>query len=156
MSSGTLAAVVFMAGLSLTFAALLMRVPPRLPPVELRAGDCIFQGEVATAGDDQARGLSGRAAMPPDYALVFPLTPGRSTDFWMKNTPVALSIAFVAPDGVVLSTVDMQPESLETVPSGEVAAFAIEVSQGRFESCGVRAGTWTNVGQLLIGGADRP
>jgi uncharacterized membrane protein (UPF0127 family) len=60
--------------------------------------------------------------------------------FWMKNTLIPLSIAFIASDGRILEIRNMQPHDLNSIKSSRSVRYALEVPQGWFSRAGVRVG----------------
>jgi hypothetical protein len=70
--------------------------------------------------------------------FVFPEEEPRS--FWMRNTSIPLSIAYIDADGAVVGIHRMTPYSEEPVPSRAPAKYALEVNQGEFAANGVQAG----------------
>ena len=60
--------------------------------------------------------------------------------FWMQNTSIPLSIAYINADGVIVDILDMNPFDLTAVPSSRPAMYALEVNQGEFEKRGIRPG----------------
>lgn len=60
--------------------------------------------------------------------------------FWMRNTPLALSIAFIAEDGRIVTLADMQPFSEQNHCSETAVRFALEMEQGWFSKRGIRTG----------------
>jgi len=110
----------------------------RLP---LRIGPHAFQVEIAATPSQRERGLMGRTHLPADGGMLFVFEqPGRHC-FWMRDTPLPLSIAFIDPAGRIASLADMQPRT-ETLhcPSADVR-YALEVRQGEFQRRGIAAGT---------------
>jgi len=106
----------------------------RLP---LRIGPHAFQVEVAATEQQRQRGLMGRTHLPADGGMLFVFEqPGRHC-FWMHDTPLPLSIAFIDSTGRIASFADMQPrsESLHC-PSVDVR-YALEVRQGEFQRRGI-------------------
>lgn len=145
MTSGGWALIFSGSGAMLVLTAVLVTFPSNSPGTTVRGGNCTFHGELAASGEAQEKGMTGRAEVLPDFAMIFPLNEARPTSFWMRNTPVPLSIVFVARDGMVLSMADMQPESFDLVPSPQGAVFAIEMAQGRPQSCGIQIGSRVDV-----------
>ena len=100
--------------------------------------------EVAADPDARARGLMGRAALPEGTGMVF-LYPGDVAEaYWMKNTLVPLSIAFVAADGRVVSVAEMTPCTADPCPSYPPAGpyrYAVELAAGSFADAGVGPGS---------------
>jgi uncharacterized membrane protein (UPF0127 family) len=60
--------------------------------------------------------------------------------FWMKNTPTALSIAFLSSEGKILQLADMEPFSEKVVRSRLSARYALEMRQGAFTELGIHEG----------------
>jgi len=106
----------------------------RLP---LRIGPHAFQVEVAATEPQRQHGLMGRTYLPADGGMLFVFEqPGRHC-FWMRDTPLPLSIAFIDAAGRIASLADMQPRS-ETLhcPNTDIR-YALEVRQGEFQRRGV-------------------
>jgi uncharacterized membrane protein (UPF0127 family) len=59
---------------------------------------------------------------------------------WMKNTLVALSVAFLDRDGVILNIEDMEPQTLDPHMSAGPALYAIETNKGWFKANGIKPG----------------
>ncbi len=108
----------------------------RLP---LRIGPHAFQVELAATPQQRQRGLMGRTHLAADGGMLFVFEqPGRHC-FWMRDTPLPLSIAFIDTAGRIASLADMQPRT-ETphCPSADVR-YALEVRQGEFQRRGIAA-----------------
>jgi hypothetical protein len=60
--------------------------------------------------------------------------------FWMKNTRIPLSIAFIDQQGRIVDIQDMEPFSLRTRVSARPAQYALEVNQGWFKKNGIDVG----------------
>lgn len=89
--------------------------------------------EIARSPEEQARGLMFRHSMPEDHGMLFPFPEPRQASFWMKNTPLPLSIAYISPDGIILEIYDLHPYHLEPVVSqSPTVAYALEVHRGWF------------------------
>ena len=113
----------------------------RLEPAE---GDPVtVRLEVAADPATRARGLMGRRRVPEGTGMVF-LYPGDVAEaYWMKNTLVPLSIAFVAADGRVVSVAEMTPCTADPCPSYPPAGpyrYAVELAAGSFGAAGVGPG----------------
>ena len=96
--------------------------------------------EIAANDADRERGLMYRKSVPDGEGMLFVFESDRRLAFWMKNTAVPLSIAFVASDGRILEIRDMEPLSLAPVESERSVRYALEVPLGWFERAGVAAG----------------
>ncbi|TVR70442.1 MAG: DUF192 domain-containing protein [Spirochaetaceae bacterium] len=106
----------------------------------MRVGDHPFRVELAVTVEDRARGLMFREDLAPDQAMLFVFPDSAPRSFWMKDTPLPLSIAFISAAGVILEMYDMEPLSLDPVRSRFPARFALEVNQGRFTELGIAPG----------------
>jgi hypothetical protein len=82
----------------------------------------------------------GRDSIGDYEGMLFVFERDQHLSFWMKNTFVPLSIAYISKRGIVKSIHDMQPESLRTVESNQAIRFALELPQGAFERSGVEVG----------------
>lgn len=99
--------------------------------------------EVAADPATRARGLMEREQVPPGTGMVFLYPADVAESFWMKNTLVPLSIAFVAADGRVVSVAEMTPCKADPCPSyapGGPYRYAIELAAGSFGDAGVGPG----------------
>ena len=99
--------------------------------------------EVAADPATRARGLMERERVPPGTGMVFLYPADVAESFWMKNTLVPLSIAFVAADGRVVSVAEMTPCKADPCPSYAPAGpyrYAVELAAGSFGDAGVGPG----------------
>ena len=98
--------------------------------------------EIADDLDEQTRGLMHRTALAENRGMLFVYTDEEARSFWMKNTLIPLSIAYIDSDGRIVDIQDMKP--LDDEPphyvSVEPAQYALEVNQGFFEERGVKVG----------------
>jgi uncharacterized membrane protein (UPF0127 family) len=99
--------------------------------------------EVAADPAARARGLMGRTEVPQGTGMVFLYPEDVAEAYWMKNTLVPLSIAFVAADGRVVSVAEMTPCRADPCPSYAPAGpyrYAVELAAGSFGAAGVGPG----------------
>ncbi|MET0478367.1 MAG: DUF192 domain-containing protein [Actinomycetota bacterium] len=99
--------------------------------------------EVAADPATRARGLMEREQVPPGTGMVFLYPADVAESFWMKNTLVPLSIAFVAADGRVVSVAEMSPCKADPCPTYAPAGpyrYAVELAAGSFGDAGVGPG----------------
>jgi uncharacterized protein len=99
--------------------------------------------EIAADPAARARGLMGRREVPEGTGMVFLYPEDVAEAFWMKNTLVPLSIAFVAADGRVVSVAEMTPCEADPCPSYAPAGpyrYAVELGAGAFPAAGVGKG----------------
>jgi uncharacterized protein len=95
--------------------------------------------EIAQTIPELNVGLSKRQSLPPDVGMLFVL-PFRGPGFWMKDTTIALSVAFIAPCGNIVGMADMQPLSDQLHNADADYKFGLEVNQGWFAKNGVALG----------------
>ena len=113
---------------------------------ELRIGKTKVYAEIAHSPEDRTRGLMHRQNLPPDYGMLFVYDKPQKLSFWMKNTHIPLSIAFIKEDGTIsnivqMSTYDGRPDyMLPSYSSQEPVQYALEMPQGWFEKNGIEAG----------------
>ena len=111
--------------------------------IESSAGDKVeLRVEIADDDAERARGLMGRTALAQDRGMLFVFDEEQTLSFWMKNTLIPLSIAFMDSEGRIVDIQDMKP--LDDDPphyvSAEPARYALEVNQGFFEERVVEVG----------------
>ena len=103
----------------------------------LRIGPHAFAVEVAATPGARGRGLMGRTHLAADNGMLFVFEqPGRHC-FWMRDTPLPLSIAFIDSTGRIASLADMQPRSETLHCPGTDVRYALEVRQGEFQRRGI-------------------
>ena len=96
--------------------------------------------ELARTDEERAKGLMFRTNLPEGEGMLFIFERDQLMSFWMKNTQIPLSIAFIASDGRILEIKDMTPNDLSSVKSSRSARYALEVPQGWFNRANVKAG----------------
>jgi uncharacterized membrane protein (UPF0127 family) len=95
--------------------------------------------EIADTAEERQQGLMGRTELPLDAGMLFVFEqPGRG--FWMKDTRLALSAAFIAECGEILALVDLEPFSEEIKNISQPYAYGLEVDQGWFQRNGIAPG----------------
>jgi uncharacterized membrane protein (UPF0127 family) len=141
VSGFMLATMMFMSALPLTASA---QVNKGLPVIELSIKNSKLKTEVVADNMTRSIGLMNRFSLAPDHGMLFVFAQSEPLAFWMKNTFVPLSIAYVDSKGVIVSVVDMKPHDESTHPSGAPAMFAIEMKQGWFKERGIIAGDKVN------------
>ena len=115
---------------------------------ELPVGDEVFLVEIADDAQERQRGLMFRRELPPDQGMLFVFPDSRPRSFWMKDTPLPLSLAYISAEGRILEIHDLEPLSLTPVRSRFPARYALEVNQGRFEELGIAVGDYVDVSEL--------
>ena len=99
---------------------------------------------VAATPREQARGLMYEKYMNPDEGMLFEYPSERYLSFFMKNTKIPLSIAFVDSKGIIQDIRDMQPLSLDKIQSNKPAKWALEVNRGYFNKHNIKVGDKIN------------
>ena len=111
-----------------------------LPTIPLTINGHKLVAEVAATPEQRSTGLMHRFSLQPDHGMVFVFERPEPQGFWMKNTFIPLSIAFVGPDGRILNVDDMAPHDESTHPSRGPALYALEMRKGWFAERGIAAG----------------
>ena len=114
--------------------------PQKLPSVTLNAGMHIIHAELAQSPDERSIGLMFRKSMGANEGMLFAFEQAAKQCFWMKNTLLPLSIAFVAADGTVVNIDDMKPQTLASHCSTKEVPFVLEMNVGWFAKRGIKAG----------------
>ena len=112
-----------------------------LETVEININGNMFVVEVARSVEEQRRGLMFRRSMEEDRGMLFVYEADRRLDFWMKDTYIPLSIAYLSSQGEIVEIFDMMPESQRSVPSSRSVRYALELNQGAFELIDAKPGT---------------
>ena len=131
--------------LSLVFFLLLTSAAAlAAPTIELSAGMHRIEAEVASNNAERATGLMNRPSMPMHRGMLFVFPEAGVQCFWMKNTLIPLSIAFLDDAGRIVQIADMQPQSLDNHCSAKSVRFALEMNAGWFRSRGLTTGAKIN------------
>jgi uncharacterized protein len=125
----------------LSAAAMAQDAPQKLPAIRLNAGMHLIQAEVAQTPDQRGIGLMFRATMGANEGMLFAFEQASEQCFWMKNTLLPLSIAFLADDGSVVNIEDMKPQTLNGHCSKKPVRFALEMNDGWFAKRGIQPGS---------------
>ena len=99
-----------------------------------------IRAEVVQTEEEKARGLMFRESLGKDEGMLFVYGGEEILTFWMKNTPVPLSIAFIDKNGKIVDIQDMEPFSLRAHASTLPARYALEMNQGWFKRNGIGVG----------------
>lgn len=109
------------------------RESPRLRVIALTIAGQTLEAEVAVTPEEQARGLMFRESLAENAGMLFVFEAPRRASFWMRNTRIPLSIAYLTADGTVAEIHELQPFNERAVASrSEDIAYALEVNQGWF------------------------
>jgi hypothetical protein len=115
--------------------------PQRLAAITLNAGIHNIRAEVARTPEQRSIGLMHRREMPVNDGMLFVFEQPAQQCFWMKNTLLPLSIAFLADDGTVVNIADMKPQALDAHCSARPVRYALEMNQGWFAKRGIQTGS---------------
>lgn len=113
---------------------------PPLPAIELTAGMHRIYAEVADHEDTRRTGLMHRESLAPNHGMLFVFEQPAVQCFWMRNTLVPLSIAFLDEDGRVVNLADMAPQTEDAHCSAAPVRHALEMEQGWFAQRGIKPG----------------
>ena len=113
---------------------------PTLPMVTLQAGIHLVKAEVANTPKTRQIGLMFRESLAPNHGMLFVFREKAGHCFWMRNTLIPLSIAFLDDDGTIVNIEDMAPRSEDSHCPKRPVRFALEMEQGWFGKRGLAAG----------------
>ncbi len=111
-----------------------------LPTTTLTIGNQKVIAEVAATPEQRSTGLMYRFSLKPDHGMIFVFESAEQQAFWMKNTYIPLSIAFIGGDGRILNVADMAPQDERTHWSNGPARYALEMRKGWFAEHRISAG----------------
>jgi len=107
---------------------------------EMVLGGETFTVEIAKTPKERAEGLMHRKKLKEGRGMLFVFKRDQKLSFYMKNTHIPLSIAYIAKDGEIKEIYDMTPLSLRPINSKVSVRYALEVNQGDFERLGLKPG----------------
>lgn len=130
------------------FALLVLCISPglawpqstQLPQAEIHIDTHAIQVEVANTPATRQRGLMGRTSLLDGHGMLFVFDVTDTYCFWMKDTPLPLSIAFITAQGRIVNIADMHPYSEAVHCPGEAVRYALEVPQGWFTRMKIKLG----------------
>jgi uncharacterized protein len=112
-----------------------------LPAISLNVGGRAVTAEVADEPRERETGLMFRKNLAPDSGMLFVMPGPEQAAFWMKNTILPLSVAYISEAGLILEIHDLQPLDERPVPSAfSNIAYALEMEQGWFAKNRILAG----------------
>lgn len=103
-------------------------------------GNTTLKVEIAATEEERAKGLMHRKSLESSSGMLFVFEKDSRLSFWMKDTSIPLSIAFISTDGTIKEICDMVPYSLEPVRSSMSVRYALEVNRGYFSENGIKPG----------------
>ena len=114
--------------------------PQSLPAINLTAGMYVIRAEVAHTDREREIGLMFREQLPPQAGMLFVFDEPGVQCFWMRNTLIPLSAAFVDDDGTIVNIADMAPRTEDSHCSARPVRFVLEMNKGWFDKRGFKAG----------------
>jgi hypothetical protein len=112
-----------------------------LPRVKIGAGMHLIETQVALTPAQRQIGLMFRKEMPQGEGMLFVFEQPTTQCFWMKNTLIPLTAAFVDDDGTIANLVDMKPQTLDSHCSAKPVRYVLEMNEGWFARKGIKAGS---------------
>ena len=112
-----------------------------LQRVKLLAGMHQIDAQVASNSEQRQTGLMFRKDMPQHEGMIFLFEQPTQQCFWMKNTLLPLSAAFIADDGTIVNIEDMKPQTLDAHCSAKPVRYVLEMNKGWFAKKGIKAGS---------------
>ena len=112
-----------------------------LQRIRLSAGMHVIDAQVAATPDQRQIGLMQRKDMPQHEGMIFVFEQASQQCFWMKNTLLPLTAAFVADDGTIVNLADMKPQSTESHCSTQPVRYVLEMNKGWFAKKGIKPGS---------------
>ena len=112
----------------------------QLPRVKLQAGMHQIDAQLALTPEQRQIGLMFRQDMPQHEGMLFVFEQPAQQCFWMKNTLIPLTAAFVADDGTIVNLADMKAQTTDSHCSAKPVRFVLEMNQGWFARKSIKAG----------------
>jgi len=107
----------------------------------ITAGMHLIDAQVAQTPEQREIGLMQRKEMPQREGMIFIFDRPGQQCFWMKNTVLPLTAAFVADDGTIVNMEDMKPQTTDPHCSAEPVRYVLEMNRGWFAKKGIKAGS---------------
>jgi uncharacterized protein len=136
-----LSTLVLAALLSPQFASAQDAPQMNLQRVKLSAGMHLIDAQVALTPEQRQIGLMFRKEMPQQEGMIFIFEQPAQQCFWMKNTLLPLTAAFVADDGMIVNLADMKPQTTDPHCSTQPVRYVLEMNKGWFAKKGIKAGS---------------
>jgi uncharacterized protein len=114
--------------------------PQALRMIDLAAGMHRIRAQVADSPEQRSIGLMHRAEMPANEGMLFVFEQPQRQCFWMKNTLMPLSIAFLGDDGSIVNIDEMKANTTDNHCSASAVRYVLEMNTGWFAKKGLKAG----------------
>jgi hypothetical protein len=125
--------ILFLLWISVVHSQSILKIPLYIQHKEIRV-------EVAKTPEERSYGLMGRKHLGKDEGMLFIFETEDYHGFWMKDTLIPLSIAFIDKDGRIVWITDMKPLTLNSHVPPKPILYALEMNKGWFSSCGIQVG----------------
>ena len=125
--------ILFLLWIPIAHSEGLLRIPLYIHEKEIRV-------EVAKTPEERSRGLMGRKHLAKDEGMLFIFETEDYHGFWMKDTLLPLSIAFISKDGRIVWITDMKPLTSDSHVPPRPVLYALEMNKGWFSSHGIKVG----------------
>jgi uncharacterized membrane protein (UPF0127 family) len=112
----------------------------RIINIQTASGAVPIEAELARTAREKQAGLMFRKELEDGKGMLFIFENDEAHSFWMKNTLIPLSIAFVYYDGTILEIKNLYPRDLGPVHPSRSVRYALEAPQGWFDRAGIKAG----------------
>lgn len=116
-------------------------IPQNLSTVTLTSGMHNIVAQLAETPEQRSVGLMFRTRMAAHEGMLFVFESATKQCFWMRNTMLPLSIAFLRDDGSIVNIADMKPQSDNAHCSDEPVRYALEMNVGWYAKRGLTAGS---------------
>ena len=137
-----LASIAASASILVSFSASAQDGPQlTLQRVKLSAGMNVIDAQVAVTAEQRQIGLMLRKEMPQHEGMLFVFEQPSQQCFWMKNTLLPLTAAFVTDDGTIVNLADMKPQTMDSHCSAQPVRYVLEMNQGWFAKKAIKAGS---------------
>jgi uncharacterized membrane protein (UPF0127 family) len=133
---------IFASALLISSSIVLAQVNTGLPTVELKTGIYRIQAELADTHKAREVGLMNRTSMPTNSGMLFIFEQKAGHCFWMNNTKIPLSIAFIADDGKIVNIEEMQAETTNNHCPKAAVRYALEMNKQWFAERVIVPGTF--------------
>lgn len=111
-----------------------------LPIQPISIGIQLIQAEVASTPMQREIGLMNRRSLPPNGGMLFVFDEKNTECMWMRNTLIALSVAFINDDGTIANIEEMKPQTDDTHCAVVPVRYALEMNAAWFSKRGIKPG----------------